>query len=72
MWQQIKKFFKDSETIAWSWFNMAIGFVAVVLTAVEPELITPFLDPKYIPIYILLNGLATKWLRERRADDLAS
>jgi hypothetical protein len=66
----LKKFFKDSETIAWAWLNMAVGFVATTLTYVDPALIEPLLTPKTFAIYVLANGVATKWLRQRRADDL--
>lgn len=70
MWSRIKAFFKASETIFWARLNAAIGFLAVALTYVDPSLIQPVLTPQNFAIYILLNGIATEYLRRRRAPNL--
>lgn len=68
MWQRIKEFFKHSETIFWSRLQVLIGFVAVAIVSVDPGLIAPFLEPKWVPVAFLVNGVVTEWLRRRRAN----
>lgn len=72
MWQSIKAFFKNSETIAWAWLNTVVGGAATAISFVDPVLIEPLLTPQVFAIYVLVNGLATKWLRERRDPDLGN
>lgn len=69
MWQRIREFFRDSETIAWARIQAVLGFLAVIITYVEPALVVPVLGD-YAPWFLLLNGLATEYLRRRRAEDL--
>lgn len=68
MWTSIKDFFKHSETIFWARVQAFIGFVAVVLTFVDPTLVTAALPKETIPVFLLLNGVATEYLRRRRTD----
>lgn len=73
MWQRIKSFFKDSETIAWARLQTALGAIANVITFVDPTLVTAVIPVEYarwIAVYMLLNGLATEYLRRCRAEDL--
>ena len=70
MWQRIKEFFRDSETIFWARFQTALGTVAAILTYLEPTVLAPVLPPEWFPWFLLMNGLATEYLRRRRADDL--
>ena len=70
MWDRIKTFFKNSETIAWAWLNMAVGSIASVLAFVDPELVQALLTPQTFGFYVLANGVATKWLRQRREEDM--
>lgn len=75
MWSKVRDFFKDSETIAMAWAYMALGVVSGLLTVADPALVSPVLHavsdrPWVIPLYLLLNGAATKWLRERRERDM--
>lgn len=73
MWQRIKTFFKNSETIAWARFQAALGAIANVLVFVDPNLVAAVIPPEYariIAVYMLLNGLATEYLRRRRAEDM--
>jgi hypothetical protein len=69
MWSKIRSWFKDSETIAWARIQAVLGFLAIALTYVDPTLMAPVLGD-YAPWFLLLNGLATEYLRRRRADDL--
>jgi len=68
MWDRIRKFVKDSETIAWSYIQMAIGVLALVVTYVDPSLVAPVLPVKWLPWFLLANGIFTKYLRERRTE----
>ncbi|WP_166163067.1 hypothetical protein [Chelativorans oligotrophicus] len=70
MWQRIKNLFHDSETIFWARLQSLIGVIATVLVAIEPTMIAPYLPPAWVPAWFIFNGLATEYLRKRRADDL--
>lgn len=70
MWERIKSFFRGSETLAWARLQVAIGSVAGVVTYVDPSLLAGVLPAEWFPWVLLLNGLATEYLRRRRADDL--
>ena len=66
MWQRIKTFFKDSETIFWTRLQAFIGVVAVIVTYVEPEVLAPVLPPSWAPWMVVANGILTEYLRRRR------
>lgn len=66
----LKKWFSDSETILWARLQTALGFAVSVLTFVDPQLLAPVLPPKWFPILVLLNGLATEYLRRRRDKEM--
>ncbi len=69
-WDSIKSFFKSSETIFWARLNSLVGLATTALTFVDPALVQPLLTPQNFALYILLNGVATEYLRRRRAADL--
>lgn len=68
MWQAIKSFFRDSETLFYARLQMVIGLVAGALTFVEPSLLAGVLPAEWFPWVLLANGLATEYLRRRRSD----
>lgn len=70
MWQRIKTFFKDSETIAWARLQTALGFVLTALTFVDPQLLAPVLPERWLPVFLLANGIATELLRRRRDKEM--
>lgn len=70
MWQRIKSFFKDSETLFYARLQAALGLIAGILTYVDPSLLAGVMPAEWLPWFLLLNGLATEYLRRRRADDL--
>lgn len=70
MWQWIKSFFRDSETLFLARLQMFIGVAAELLTFVPAELWAPVLPPRWFSLFLLINGIATEYLRRRRADDL--
>lgn len=66
MWEKIKIFFKNSEVIFMARLQMVLGFVAIALTLVDPSVLAPIIPTNYLPWFLLLNGLATEYLRRRR------
>ncbi|HVW56008.1 MAG TPA: hypothetical protein VHC00_10030 [Rhizobiaceae bacterium] len=66
MWAKLRAFFKDSEVIFWSRLQLVIGFAAGLLTYVDPSLVSPIMDAKYLPYFLFANGVATEYLRRRR------
>ena len=41
MWDKVKALFNHSETIAWARIQAALGFLALVLTYVDPAIMSP-------------------------------
>jgi hypothetical protein len=71
MWQRIKNWFHDSETLAWARLQSVLGFAALALTYIDPSVLAPVIgDARWFPWLVLANGLATEFLRRRRASDL--
>lgn len=70
MWTRIKAFFSDSETIFWARLQVFLGAAATALTYVPPEVLSPVIPDKWFPLFLVFNGLATEYLRRRRATDL--
>lgn len=72
MWQKVCDFFKGSETIFWARLQSLIGVAAVALTYVDPVLLEPvFGDNTWgFSLFLLGNGVATEYLRRRRAPDM--
>lgn len=71
MWERIKNFFGDSETIFWARVQVAIGAIAAAVTYFEPSLLAPVLPAGWLPWVVVANGLATEYLRRRRDPDMA-
>lgn len=70
MWQRIKSFFRDSETLFWARLQTALGVVATALTYLDPTLLASVIPAEWFAWFLVFNGLATEYLRRRRADDL--
>lgn len=79
MWERIKKFFKDSETIFWARIQTITGFVVAALSSIDWTLISNSaysatgLDWKQgliLGLALFLNGMFTEYLRRRRDPDL--
>jgi hypothetical protein len=66
MWNRIKAFFFESETIAWARIQAALGAVALILTYVEPTVLAPISPSEWVPGFLVANGIATEFLRRRR------
>lgn len=65
-WLKIKTFFKDSETIAWARFQALLGTIAGILTYVDPFYLQPLMTPEFFAVFLIVNALATEYLRRRR------
>jgi uncharacterized membrane protein HdeD (DUF308 family) len=70
MWQRIKTFFKDSETIFWARLQTALGVIASIITYVDPSVLSPVIPSEWFAYFLVANGVATEFLRRRRATDL--
>ncbi len=72
MWARIKSFFKSSETIFWARLQAVLGFVALALTYVQPEVLQPLLGTgsQNFALFLVANGFATEYLRRRRDEDM--
>lgn len=71
MWNKLKSWWRHSETLFWADMQTAIGFIAVALTYVDPSVLAPYIgDESWFVWFVLLNGVATRYLRKRNADDL--
>lgn len=70
MWERIKKFFKDSETIFLARLQAFAGLVLGVFLTFDPSLFQVYVPAKYVPIYLLGIGVLTEVLRRRRTKDM--
>jgi hypothetical protein len=70
MWTRIKAFFSGSETIAWARLQMFVGAAAEIVTYIDPQVLSPIIPHEWFPAFLVANGLATEFLRRRRATDL--
>lgn len=67
MWDKIKAWFRDSETIFWARLQMAAGTIWTVLVATD---LSPVLDAKYLTYWLIASGVITELARRSRATDL--
>jgi hypothetical protein len=70
LWQRIRAWFKDSETIAWARIQAALGIVAGIVTYVDPSVLQPIIPPDWFPVLLVMNGVLTEYLRRRRESGL--
>lgn len=70
MWERIKKFFKDSETIFLARLQVLAGIVFGAFMALDPSLFQAYVPAEYVPIYLLGIGILTEVARRYRAKDL--
>lgn len=68
MWGRIKSFFMDSETIFWARLQVLAGAAAGLVAFFDPSLLAPILPTEWMPWAIFANGVATEYLRRRRAN----
>jgi hypothetical protein len=70
MWNKIRAWFKDSETIVWARAQMLAGVVLTVIAATDPALFNQYIPERWLPLYIVGAGIVTEVARRARAKDL--
>lgn len=68
MWDVIKQWFKDSETIFWARLQMLVAAIVVVVETIDPMIFANYIPSGYLPIYIFFSGVVTEYLRRRRSN----
>ena len=69
MWQHIKRFFKNSETIFLARLQVLLGTVLEIVATVDPSLFAPVVG-EWFPVFLIIHGVMMEILRRRRAEDL--
>lgn len=77
MLERIKKFFKRSETIFWSYVQIVVGFLTGVLAAIDWTALTSrdwsqaisSKEALFLGLGIMANGIITYVLRSRNMKD---
>lgn len=70
MWQHIKSFFKDSETIFLARLQTLLGIISAAWLAMDHNAIAQYIESKWIPFYLIGAGIVTEIARRYRATDL--
>lgn len=73
MWDKIKKFFRDSETLFWARLQMALGAVVATLATFDfSSLSDAALNSRqmWLGVAVFGQGVLTEYFRRRRATDL--
>ncbi|HEX7072959.1 MAG TPA: hypothetical protein VF226_02880 [Hyphomicrobiaceae bacterium] len=70
MWQKLLAWARDSETILWARLNVLFGIVLQAIAMVDPQMVVPYIDPKYVPLWLIFSGIVTEIARRMRADDV--
>lgn len=68
MWQAIRRYFKDSETIFWARFQMLMAAVITTVAVTDPMLFSNHIPTGYLPAYIFISGVITEIARRARAN----
>ena len=61
--------FDNSSTILWSRFQVLFGCIWTVLSITD---MAPWMPPKYIPIWAIINGIVTEYLRRIQTQTITS
>lgn len=85
LWDRIRVWFHDSESIFWARLQMLIGAAVAALSLTDPALLKQLVDAfglaKWWPLLVVLAGFATEYARRARephdlgvktADDLST
>lgn len=65
MIDNIKAWFKNSETIFWARAQLAVGAVWTALSATD---LAPLLNAKWLTYWLIFSGALTEYLRRRNAN----
>ena len=69
MWEAIKAFFKDSETIFWARLQTLLGIIGSVIDQLDVTLLSGV--PSWFAWFLVANGVVTEILRRRRDEDMS-
>ena len=67
MWEFLRDWCHDSETIVWARVQLVLGATWAILTSTD---LSPILPPAYLPYWLIASGIVTEVLRRARATDL--
>lgn len=70
MLEKLKAFFLNSETILLARLQAFVGVVIGVFLSLDPSLFQGYVPPKWVPIYLLVIGVATEYARRRNDPHL--
>jgi len=70
MWTKIRAFFKDSETIFLARLQTLLGIISAAWLAIDHNAIAQYIESKWIPVYLIGDGIVTEVARRYRATDL--
>lgn len=69
-WEQIKAWFKDSETIFVARLQMLLGAALSAVAVADPNIFASLVGVKWFPLFLIGHGALVEYLRKRRADDM--
>lgn len=58
--QDFWNWFYNSSNILWSRLQVLMGCIVLIMTTTD---MTPFLPAKYLPIWVVINGIVSEYLR---------
>lgn len=67
MWAKFNSWFKDSETIVWARVQMFVGALWIAASSTD---LSPIFPSKYLPVWLVISGAITEYLRRRRDPNL--
>jgi hypothetical protein len=70
LWQRIRAWFKDSETIFLARLQMLVGILWSVLPTIDPTLFQSLVGERWFGMFLIVWGVITEIARRRRAKDL--
>lgn len=70
MWDKIRQFFLDSETIFLARLQVFVGIVVSAFLMLDPSLFEAYVPARWVPVYLLAIGVLTEYARRRRDPDI--
>jgi hypothetical protein len=70
MWQRIKTWAHDSETIFLARLQFVVGLVLTAMTTFDPSALQPIIGNKWFGLFLLLWAVILEYARRRRDPEL--
>lgn len=70
MWNRIKSWFKNSETIFLARIQMLAGALIAAVASVDPTVLASVFGVQYLPFVLIAHGALIEYLRRRRDDEM--